>query len=102
MFTGQLISELSGHKGSISAMAFNANSSEIVTAGEDKIARIYKINLGIIYINHIDTYVTTLHTLKYHTDHITSVEFSPNGQYVLTCSLDKTAILWDTLYGRIV
>lgn len=101
MFTGGLISELSGHEGNISAVAFNSIGSMIVTAGEDNKARIYQISLGLIYINNVDTTVKLLHTLIYHTDHITSVEFSPNGYYVVTCSRDQSAGLWD-MNGRMI
>lgn len=35
-----------------------------------------------------------------HGDNIPSVAFSPNGQYILTGSLDKTAKLWDASSGK--
>lgn len=102
MFTGDLISELSGHEGNISAVAFNSIGSMIVTAGEDNKARIYQISHEKFnYINNVFTTVKLLHTLIYHTDHITSVEFSPNGLYVVTCSRDQSAGLWD-INGRMI
>ena len=35
-----------------------------------------------------------------HTNNVTSVSFSPDGQYILTGSLDNTARLWDKDSGR--
>jgi len=43
-----------------------------------------------------------LRTLNGHTDGVISVAFSPDGKYVLTGSLDKTAKLWDLDKGVVV
>lgn len=34
-------------------------------------------------------------TLTGHTHNVFAVRFSPSGKYIVTCSADKTAILWD-------
>lgn len=40
--------------------------------------------------------------LKGHTDTITSVEFSPDGRYILSASRDNTARLWDSQTGQAI
>ncbi len=35
-----------------------------------------------------------------HTDAVNHIEFSPNGQYLLTASNDKSALLWDIKTGK--
>jgi WD40 repeat protein/tRNA A-37 threonylcarbamoyl transferase component Bud32 len=41
-----------------------------------------------------------LHTLRGHLDEIWGGGFSPDGQKVVTCSKDRTAIVWDVPTGR--
>ncbi|MFH2141133.1 MAG: caspase family protein [Bacteroidota bacterium] len=38
----------------------------------------------------------------YHTDRISSVEYSPNGKYILTASEDNTAKIWDSETGNLL
>ncbi len=41
-----------------------------------------------------------LHTLKGHTNQITSVAFSPDGSRLVSCSFDRSVRLWDVETGR--
>ncbi|MCB0111800.1 MAG: hypothetical protein KDE53_38010, partial [Caldilineaceae bacterium] len=41
-----------------------------------------------------------LHTLKGHTNQITSVAFSPDGSQLVSCSFDRSVRLWDVETGR--
>lgn len=45
---------------------------------------------------------TLQHVLMGHTSQIMSVQWSPGGQYALTGSVDKTAIVWDASSGGAV
>src|SRR5882672_9765784 len=42
----------------------------------------------------------TLHILVGHTEYVPRVAFSPDGKYVLTGSVDRTARLWDAVTGN--
>eukprot|EP00218_Dolichomastix_sp_CCMP3274_P011428 CAMPEP_0170145970 /NCGR_PEP_ID=MMETSP0033_2-20121228/27358_1 /TAXON_ID=195969 /ORGANISM="Dolichomastix tenuilepis, Strain CCMP3274" /LENGTH=44 /DNA_ID= /DNA_START= /DNA_END= /DNA_ORIENTATION= len=42
---------------------------------------------------------TVLHSLTGHTDWVISVAFSPDGAFLATGSIDKTARVWDAKTG---
>ena len=46
--------------------------------------------------------ITRLATLEGHSDHVASVDFSPDGQYLASGSYDKTAILWQVADGNLL
>ena len=41
-----------------------------------------------------------LQLLSGHEKEVTSVKFNPNGQYLASSSLDRTARVWDIEYGK--
>ncbi len=41
-----------------------------------------------------------LYTLNGHTDRVTSICYSPNGQQIASGSIDKTIKIWDTATGQ--
>ena len=40
--------------------------------------------------------------LEGHTDSVQTVNFSPNGAFIISGSKDRTVIIWDTDKGNIV
>ena len=102
--TGSLIRTLEGHEGLIRSVAFSHDGRRIVTgasamtASGDDTARLWDTETG-----------EHLHTLEGHesfastgtsTRTVESVAFSPDDQFVLTGSQDRTAILWDPDTGE--
>ena len=71
-----------GHEGIVSNATFSPDSQRIVTASEDKTAKIW------------DTNGSLLATLKGHKGEVNNASFSPDGQHVVTASKDKTARVW--------
>ena len=61
----------------------------IVTASEDKTARVWDAESG-----------REVRALKGHTGIVTSASFSPDEACVVTSSYDKSAILWDAKSGK--
>ena len=43
-----------------------------------------------------------IHTLRSHTEYVTSSSFGPGDAYLVTTSQDKTATIWDPLTGNTV
>ena len=70
--------------------AFSPDGKRIVTASEDKTARLWDAETG----------KPIGEPLKGHTDSVMSAAFSPDGKRIVTASDDKTARLWDAETGK--
>ncbi len=71
------------HNGPVSAAIFSSNDQDIITASEDKTAKIWTMD------GHLKR------VLEGHEDKIISVVPSPSGTQIITISWDKTARLWN-------
>ena len=78
---------LRGHEGTVRGAAFSPDGRTVLTASEDKTARLWDAATG-----------QTLHTLRGHEDSVVSAVFS--GRTILTASDDNTARLWDAATGQ--
>jgi WD40 repeat protein len=79
---------LAGHKDLVLRAAFSPDGARIVTASDDKTAKVWDAETGKL-----------IHTLTGHKERVWSVTFSPNGKRILTASRDNTARLWDAEKG---
>jgi WD40 repeat protein len=81
---------LVGHAGGVRAGRYSPDGEILVTAGEDKTARVWNAATGRL-----------LTTLSGHEgSRIFSVDIDPTGEHVVTASEDKTARIWDARTGR--
>ena len=80
--TGKVRIALSGHKGSILALAFASKSQMLATASEDKSVKLWA-STG-----------KELANLREHTGAVRGVAFSPDGSILVTASDDTTVKLW--------
>lgn len=113
-YTGELLLELEGSQGALSQSIYNADESKILTVsvdegfyyphlspaglptadfegpwnGENKV-RIWDAQSGEL-----------LHVLDGHKAQVVDADFSPDGQWVVTGSLDKDAIIWNVQTGQ--
>ena len=69
----------------MSSAAFSPDGKRIVTASEDKTARIWDAATGR----------PIGEPLEGHEKEVTSAAFSPDGKRIVTASEDKTARVWD-------
>jgi WD40 repeat protein len=80
---------LRGHEAGIASAAFSPDGTRVVTASQDKTARIWDAATGKAII-----------VLRDHEGAVNSGAFSPDGTRVVTASEDRTARIWDVATGN--
>lgn len=83
--------ELSGHQGDVRGLAFSADSQALVSASNDRTARVWPLgaNPGAPVV-----------LQGGHAAALSSAAFSADGRQVLTGSVDSSLRLWDAKTGR--
>jgi len=79
-----------GHENPVRSAAFSPDGQRIVTASEDKPARIWDAESG----------KAIGEPLKGHDGAVNGAVFSPDGKRIVTASDDKTARIWDVASGK--
>jgi hypothetical protein len=82
------IAVLSGHEEFVESAAYSPDGRRIVTASNDKTARIWDAATG-----------AQLAVLSGHDGFVRSAAYSPDGRRIVTASDDKTARIWDAATG---
>jgi WD40 repeat protein len=82
---------LRGHEAGIASAAFSPDGTRVVTASQDKTARIWDAATGKAII-----------VLRDHEGAVNSGAFSPDGTRVVTASEDRTARIWDAATGEAI
>ena len=80
---------LKGHEDGVRSAAYSPDGERIVTASEDKTAKVWDANTG-----------QELMTLAGHGGPVGSAMYSPDGHQIVTASADKTAKVWDAQTGQ--
>jgi WD40 repeat protein len=80
-----------GHTKNVTSAFFSPDGTKVVTASEDKTAKIWEVSTGRLLAN-----------LVGHTFGVTSAVFSPDGTKVVTASNDKTAKIWEVATGHLL
>jgi WD40 repeat protein len=79
---------LRGHEGPVTSGSFSPDGRWIVTASDDRTARLWEAASG-----------AELRALRGHEGTVTSASFSPDGRWIVTASVDRTARLWEAASG---
>jgi len=82
---------LRDHRDRVWSAAFSPDGARVVTASDDKTARIWDVATG-----------KAIAVLSGHSQVVTSAAFSPDGERVVTASEDNTARLWDAKTGAAI
>jgi len=80
---------LKGHDGGVRSVFYSADGSRIVTASEDKAAKVWDANTG-----------QELMTLKGHDGMVLSAAYSADGKRIVTGGRDNAAKVWDANTGQ--
>jgi len=72
------------HSSGVTDAAFSPDGNKIVTAFNDRSAKIWNIQTGKWITN-----------IRRHANTVNSAAFSPDGHKIVTASNDKTAKIWD-------
>jgi WD40 repeat protein len=80
---------LKGHEKAVSFASFSPDGRRVVTASEDRTARIWDAKTGAV-----------LAVLKGHEEGLRFASFSPDGKMVLTFANDNTVRLWNAFTGK--
>ena len=76
---------LAGHRGHVNSTSFGADDAHVVTASDDKTARVWDLR------GERPSFVA----LEGHKDRVLSASLSADGTHVVTASADRTARVWD-------
>lgn len=83
-----LLTELAGHAGQVNSVEFSHDSLRVVTASDDRTARVWTIAT--------EAFVE----LRGHTDRVNGAVFSADDEQILTVSADGTARVWESRSGN--
>lgn len=93
---------LKGHTGAVTAVASSKMSNEYrLTASQDRTIKCWTLN-DTIYVRDASDTIESRYTIHAHDKDIQSIDISPNDQYFVSCSLDKTIKMFDIRVGTLL
>jgi hypothetical protein len=87
--TPKLVATIQGHTDTILAVAFSPDGAFIVSAGYDRVLKIWDVGTGKL-----------VKTLKEHQDAVYAVAFMPGGRQIVSAAGDRTLKVWEVATGQ--
>src|ERR1051325_6788053 len=102
---GQFLGELK-HDGFLTSIAWSPDGTHVLTAAADATARLWRVDLSPATSSGAGSngWIASigLVAVLHHDDTVSSAEFSPRGDRIVTGSKDKAARLWDANTGKAI
>lgn len=101
---GECVATLEEHKGAVASTAFSPEGTLLLTGSLDKTAKLWRLPTALPPSSpggakDKDRTPECVKTLEGHEDGVTSAEFSSQGSFIATGSLDGTAKVWGVKDG---
>ena len=87
--TGSEVNLLTGHRGTVTSVAFSPDGMRIASGSDDDTVRLWEVHTGEL-----------LHTLNGHANMVNSVAFSPDGGLIASGDWQGIIRLWDAHSGE--
>ncbi|KAH0560092.1 hypothetical protein GP486_003385 [Trichoglossum hirsutum] len=97
VINGSLVQKYDGHCDSVYSIAFAPNGRELISASLDKTIMIWKLPLPLASPD-IDS-IGGVRTFKGHKGFVLAVDLTPDGQWTLSGSKDRSVQFWDSQSG---
>ncbi|MEM7455202.1 MAG: protein kinase [Planctomycetota bacterium] len=91
--SGEVLQELAGHDGAVTALDFGIDSSVFVSSSRDSTVRIW---------HEVEGEYRSTSMLDKHFRGVVDVDVSPAGDLIVSCGEDKTIRLWDIETGELL
>lgn len=104
----EFLSTLQRHQGSVNTVRFSPTACMLASVSDDKMVLVWKLAPNSLHSapalfgeesDNLETW-NVFKSLRGHLEDIYDVAWSPDGQYLITGSVDNSAMLWDVMKGH--
>jgi WD40 repeat protein len=101
--SGKCVKVLEGHTGSVDAISCTPDGKLVFTGSSDKSVRIWEAESGkclLVLKGQTVMAITPKKSAKGHTEGVSAIACTPDGQWLFSGSRDKTARIWNAKSGE--
>lgn len=90
------ISELDDHNGCVNCVKWSPEGKLLASGGDDNLVMLWRpTKIKTLYLKDIQESWRRAHSLIGHEADVLDLRWSPNGEYLASCSIDSTVIVWN-------